>query len=71
MDFFGVVQRLYPQLVKRISFITGGAFTPDTSKFLETAARPVLGKPFTLESLTSFIERAVKEASGPSVRALR
>jgi CheY-like chemotaxis protein len=57
MDFFGVVRRLYPDLVKRVAFITGGAVTPDTSKFLETASRPVLNKPFNAEALAAFVEQ--------------
>jgi two-component system, NtrC family, sensor kinase len=61
MDFFGVVRRLYPDLVARVAFITGGAVTPDTSKFLETAARPVLNKPFNAESLSAFVERVIAE----------
>jgi PAS domain S-box-containing protein len=60
MDFFGVVRRLYPDLLGRIGFITGGAVTPDTSKFLETAARPVLNKPFTGEVLASFVEQVIE-----------
>lgn len=56
MDFFAVLRRLYPDLVKRTAFITGGAVTPDTSKFLETAARPILNKPFDLQSLLAFVE---------------
>jgi len=67
MDFFGVVRRLYPDMVKRVAFITGGAVTPDTSKFLETAARPVLNKPFTPETLAAFVEQLVSEgASTPA-----
>jgi two-component system, NtrC family, sensor kinase len=60
MDFFAVVRRLYPDLVERIAFITGGAVTPDTSKFLETAARPVLNKPFNFESLLAFVDRVLE-----------
>jgi PAS domain S-box-containing protein len=59
MDFFGVVRRLYPDLVKRVAFITGGAVAPDTSRFLETAGRPVLNKPFTPETLAAFVEQLV------------
>jgi CheY-like chemotaxis protein len=61
MDFFGVVRRLYPDMVKRVAFITGGAITPDTHKFLETAERPVLNKPFTPEALAAFVEQLVGE----------
>jgi CheY-like chemotaxis protein len=67
MDFFGVVRRLYPQLVTRVAFITGGAVTPDTSKFLETAARPVLNKPFTFESLLSFVENSIALRAGSAI----
>jgi PAS domain S-box-containing protein len=59
MDFFAVVRRLYPDLVHRIAFITGGAVTPDTSKFLETAARPVLNKPFDPAGLVALVEQLV------------
>ncbi len=59
MDFFGVVRRLYPDLVGRVGFITGGAVTPDTSKFLETASRPVLNKPFNAEGLGAFVQQLV------------
>ena len=68
MDFFSVVRRLYPDLVDRVAFITGGAVTPDTSKFLETSARPVLNKPFSAQSLVSFVEQLIEaRASAPHV----
>jgi len=69
MDFFSVLRRLYPQLVGRVAFITGGAVTPDTSKFLETAARPVLSKPFTFESLLSFVENAIALRTSSAIPA--
>jgi CheY-like chemotaxis protein len=59
MDFFGVLRRLYPDLLDRVGFITGGAVTPDTNKFLETSARPVLNKPFNAQSLASFVEQLI------------
>jgi PAS domain S-box-containing protein len=66
MDFFAVLRRLYPQLVRRVAFITGGAVTPDTSKFLETAARPVLNKPFNPASLAAFVELLVAQKATPA-----
>jgi len=66
MDFFGVVRRLYPDLLGRLAFITGGAVTPDTSKFLETSARPVLNKPFNAQSLATFVEQVIE---APATRA--
>lgn len=66
MDFFAVLRRLYPRLVPRVAFITGGAVTPDTSKFLETAARPVLNKPFNPTSLAAFVEQLVAQKATPA-----
>jgi PAS domain S-box-containing protein len=66
MDFFSVLLRLYPDLVSRVAFITGGAVTPDTVKFLETAARPVLSKPFSPESLAAFVEQLVAPSATPA-----
>lgn len=72
MDFYGVVRRLFPDLMSRVAFITGGAVTPDTSKFLETAARPVLNKPFDAQSLAAFCEQLVGSATpGPYPRSAR
>jgi two-component system, cell cycle sensor histidine kinase and response regulator CckA len=61
IDFFSVLRRLYPDLVDRVGFITGGAITPETAEFLESAARPVLSKPFELGSLRAFVERVLAE----------
>jgi CheY-like chemotaxis protein len=71
MDFFGVLRRLYPDLAGRVAFITGGAVTPDTSKFLETAARPVLNKPFSAQSLGAFVEQVIAESSATRAAAYR
>jgi PAS domain S-box-containing protein len=60
IDFFAVIRRLYPDLLPRIAFITGGAVTPDTRQFLETSARPVLNKPFELGSLLAFVDAVVR-----------
>ncbi len=70
MDFFGVVRRLYPDLVGRLAFITGGAVTPDTSKFLETASRPVLNKPFNAEALGAFVQQLIASKPTPGVYRL-
>jgi PAS domain S-box-containing protein len=65
IDFYGVVQRMYPDLIPRLAFITGGAVTPVTSKFLDTAARPVLSKPFTLDSLLAFVDGLIAARATP------
>jgi CheY-like chemotaxis protein len=59
MDFYAVLRRLYPELVERVGFITGGALTPDTLSFLESSGRPVLSKPFDARALQGFLSDLV------------
>jgi CheY-like chemotaxis protein len=70
MDFFAVLRRLYPDLIDRVAFITGGAVTPDTSKFLDTSARPVLNKPFNPEALVTFLEQLIGASATPAAYRL-
>ncbi|HEY6077552.1 MAG TPA: response regulator [Polyangiaceae bacterium] len=64
IDFYGVVRQLYPSLLPRLAFLTGGAVTPDTSKFLDEVARPVLSKPFAFDSLVAFVDGLMAARAG-------
>jgi signal transduction histidine kinase len=55
IDFHAGVAMLAPELLPRIAFMTGGAFTPRARQFLDRVESPVLGKPFTFEELQSVI----------------
>jgi PAS domain S-box-containing protein len=57
MDVYEQVRHSHPGLERRIVFITGGAFTPRTSKFLSEVTNACVPKPFELEALISAIER--------------
>ncbi|WP_163996951.1 ATP-binding protein [Pyxidicoccus caerfyrddinensis] len=46
IDVYQAVRESWPGLHERIAFITGGAFTPDTQRFVEQVGNPLLTKPF-------------------------
>jgi nitrogen-specific signal transduction histidine kinase len=46
MDVYHSVRDTWPGLQERIAFITGGAFTPETRRFLQQVTNPLLTKPF-------------------------
>jgi signal transduction histidine kinase len=56
MDVFREVEKRAPHLVRRIAFITAGAFSSSAQEFLRTVNPPCLEKPFTLAELRSFVD---------------
>ncbi|HEY7204285.1 MAG TPA: response regulator [Methylomirabilota bacterium] len=56
------VQRDYPQVLKRIVFVTAQAHSADYGPFLRTTGIPVIEKPFTLSQLRQTVDKMV----GPS-----
>lgn len=56
------VQRDYPQILKRIVFVTAQAHSADYGPFLRTTGIPVIEKPFTLSQLRQMVDKMV----GPS-----
>ena len=58
MDVWDRVSEDHPQLLSRIVFITGGAFTPRATKFLEEVDPPLLDKPFDVGALKEMVEIA-------------
>lgn len=49
-------------LAARMIFVTGGAFAPETARFLEDIANPVLEKPFEKYQLHHAIDRVTNLA---------
>jgi fluoride ion exporter CrcB/FEX len=49
------LQRIAPELVERIIFMTGGAFTAAAREFLDTVANPRIDKPFDLDTLRALV----------------
>jgi len=53
------VQRDYPQVLKRIVFVTAQANSPDYGPFLRSTGIPVIEKPFTLGQLRQMVGKVV------------
>ena len=57
--FYATVATRWPELLGRLIFMTGGAFTPRTFEFMEHAPTQVLSKPFTIDRLSSLVREFV------------
>ncbi len=55
VDFHVALNQYRPELVKKVVFITGGAFTPRAEQFLETVANRRLTKPIAEQTLRKLI----------------
>jgi len=55
MDLHELVQKSDPALAERIVFLTGGAFTPRATKFLDSVSNAWLVKPFSPKVLRAFV----------------
>ncbi len=64
IDFFEAVQREFEPLSRRIVFLTGGLFSPETSKFIASTNAPRITKPFEPEALRDTIEGIFEKTNG-------
>ena len=55
IDFFELLQETNPELARRVVFVTGGAFTPRTTEFLDHTSNATLSKPFEVEALKRIV----------------
>ena len=53
------IRRDYPQVLKRIVFVTAQAASADYGPFLRTTGIPVIEKPFTLSQLRQMVGKIV------------
>jgi PAS domain S-box-containing protein len=58
MDLHAELERDRPEIARKLVFLTGGAFTPRASKFLDRVDSPHVEKPFDLQHLLATIELA-------------
>lgn len=61
IEFYEQLARSAPQYIRKIVFLTGGAFTPHAREFLASVASPHLEKPFTELALRQAI-RLVRDS---------
>jgi CheY-like chemotaxis protein len=64
MDVEAAVAAVAPDLVPRILYLTGGAFTERARAFLEEGRRPYLEKPFLPEVLRARVAEALQATAG-------
>jgi CheY-like chemotaxis protein len=56
-DFFRQVQQLFPDMAKRVVFVTGWASDQSVSEFLEKTGQPCLSKPFEAGDLIAAVQQ--------------
>lgn len=59
IQFFEALRAEQPTLVDRVTFMTGGAFTPKTADFVRQSGRPVLAKPFDMSEIRRLVRATV------------
>jgi DNA-binding response OmpR family regulator len=60
-DFFRQVQQLFPDMAKRVVFVTGWAQDSQVSEFLEQTGQPCLAKPFEAGELIAAVQRVASK----------
>ena len=60
MEFYAAVKALTPELLDRIVFVTGGAFTLVAREFLEGVSNLRLEKPFEMSTLKAVVHDRAK-----------
>lgn len=61
MDVHAWVVREAPELLARMVFMTGGAFTRNAGEFLERVPNPHLEKPFEVDVLVECLDRVIRK----------
>jgi signal transduction histidine kinase len=59
-EFYATIAERWPQMVARLVFMTGGAFTPGTVAFMERAPTRVLSKPFKIDGLRRLVRERMR-----------
>jgi CheY-like chemotaxis protein len=60
MQLFDELARAHPEMIERVVFMTGGAFTSSAHTFLDRVTNPCLEKPFTAAAVRDAIQRLVR-----------
>jgi len=59
MEFFQALGARFPEVQRRVVFMSGGALTAKTADFLRTTPNPQVDKPFDSEDLLRALKRAI------------
>lgn len=60
-SFFRQLEAEYPEMTKRVVFVTGVADQDETREFLEETGRPYLLKPVSAEQLVGVVRKIIGE----------
>lgn len=60
MQLYQLLKESHPGIESRVVFITGGAFTTDARRFVETVPNPVVTKPFDLAEVRQLVQRGIE-----------
>jgi CheY-like chemotaxis protein len=55
MELYAALEEEWPSLAEQTLFLTGGAFTDETSDFLQRIGRRAVHKPFTVRGLRDVV----------------
>jgi PAS domain S-box-containing protein len=61
IDFYEELSRRFPDMVRRLGFITGGALDPGIQDFLETSGRPCIHKPFAVDDVVATLRALARD----------
>jgi DNA-binding NtrC family response regulator len=61
MALYQELKERYPDAARRVAFITGGAFSPDVSAFLDRVPNERMIKPLDAEMVRVLVRRLVEE----------
>ncbi|MDP2730969.1 MAG: response regulator [Dehalococcoidales bacterium] len=61
IELYDWLQEKYPQLAKRVIFMTGNIMDSDTMSFMERSGQPYLPKPFSPDELVETVKESLKQ----------
>ena len=62
VEFYRALERRFPQLCRRLIFVTGDLLDPEKRSFLASTGAPCMEKPFDLDEVRRVVDRLL--ASG-------
>jgi signal transduction histidine kinase len=60
IELHAALAKIAPELAAKMVFMTGGAFSPSASAFLENASNPTIDKPFKPAALRRLVQTLIK-----------
>ncbi|MGD0527701.1 MAG: ATP-binding protein [Polyangiaceae bacterium] len=61
MEVHAELERAYPDVLERVVFMTGGAFTPASKAFLDRVPNEVVEKPFDTRNMRAIVQRFLRK----------